>query len=517
MIAYLLNIHFTTLEEKMVTFSMLRMVQKGNIITYFLILFSLFFFSLQIWLDRFFGVVDFEQFIIFLSFGATGLLDSDDYIITKFIQICFLLPLAGTLILFLISKSVHLFINTTLINKILLIIKNKNIYISFVLFIFSVLFFLKGISFEDFILKNNRYDFIKDHYVEPNLNDFTDKKTKKNLVLIHVESLEDLLLDKNFLSKSAIDKFSFSEFDAKKIKKFKPIKYTNWTIGSIVATHCGIPQKPIGIIDTQKMKLNRNKPNKLGFAMKNFLPNAYCLGDLLKASQYKNIFINAVDLNFAATGLFFVQHGYDEVIGKKYFEKSHYDYDSYTWGGGPHDSVLFDLAKEKIAELNKNNDNFNITILTTDTHDPGFVDNKCDTKTNTSHRRLNKALICSSETLYKFVKYIQDNYSDNTVIVILGDHIYPGKINGNYLNDTVERNIYNRIISKDFSINRDLVNHYDMFPTILNLLNFSFKNNRLGLGYSVVNDTDIGNYNSYFKNLEENIQNKSDRYVEFWK
>ena len=75
MIAYLLNIHFTTLEEKMVTFSMLRMVQKGNIIAYFLILFSLFFFSLQIWLDRFFGVVDFEQFIIFLSFGVTGLLD----------------------------------------------------------------------------------------------------------------------------------------------------------------------------------------------------------------------------------------------------------------------------------------------------------------------------------------------------------------------------------------------------------------------------------------------------------
>ena len=493
------------------------MVQKGNIIAYFLILFSLFFFSLQIWLDRFFGVVDFEQFIIFLSFGITGLLDSDNYIIAKFIQICILLPLACTLILFLISKSVHLFTNTTLINKILLIIKNKNIYISFVLFIFSVLFFLKSISFEDFLLRDNRNDFIKDNYVEPNLNDFTDKKTKKNLVLIYVESLEDLLLDKNISSKSTIGNFSFSEFDAKRIKKFKPTKYTNWTIGSIVATHCGIPQKPIGIIDTQKMKLNRNKPNKFGFAMKNFLPNAYCLGDLLKASQYKNIFINAVDLNFSATGLFFVQHGYDEVIGKKYFEKSHYDYDSYTWGGGPNDSVLMDLAKEKIAELNKNNDKFNITILTTDTHDPGFVDNKCDTKTNTNLSRLTKAMICTSETLYKFIKYIQDNYSDNTTIVILGDHIYPGELNVNNLNNTAERTLYNRIISKDFSINRDLINHYDLFPTILNLLDFSFKNNRLGLGYSVIKDTDISNYNSYFKNLEENIQNKSDRYVEFWK
>ena len=241
---------------------MLRVVQKGNIIAYSLILFSLFFLSLQIWLDRYFGVVDFEQFIIFLSFGLTGLLDSDNYIIAKFIQICILLPLLCTLILFLISKSVRLFTNSTLINKIVLIIKNRNIYISFILFVFSVLFFLKSISFEDFLFRDNSNDFIKDNYVEPNLNDFTDKKTKKNLVLIYVESLEDLLLDKNFSSESTISKFSFSEFDAKTIKKFKPTKYTNWTIGSIVATHCGIPQKPIGIIDTQKIKLVRNKPNK---------------------------------------------------------------------------------------------------------------------------------------------------------------------------------------------------------------------------------------------------------------
>ena len=178
---------------------------------------------------------------------------------------------------------------------------------------------------------------------------------------------------------------------------------------------------------------------------------------------------------------------------------------------------MFDLAKEKIAELNKNKDKFNITILTTDTHYPGFVDNKCDTKTNTNLSRLTKAMICTSETLYKFIKYIQDNYPDNTTIVILGDHIYPGELNVNNLNNKAERPLFNRIISKDFSINRDLINHYDLFPTILNLLNFSFKNNRLGLGYSAVKDTDIDYYNSYFKNLEENIENKSDRYVEFWK
>ena len=60
--------------------------------------------------------------------------------------------------------------------------------------------------------------------------------------------------------------------------------------------------------------------------------------------------------------------------------------------------------------------------------------------------KLNKAVICSSESLYKFVEYIQNNYADNTAIIILGDHIYPGKINGNYLDNTVERTIYNSSI-----------------------------------------------------------------------
>jgi len=104
---------------------------KKNIVTYFLILFSLFFISLQIYLDRYFGLVDFEQFIVFLSFGLTGLLDSDDYIIIKFIQICILLPLAITFILYLLTKLTYFFNKIYLVNKISSIIKKANIYLSF--------------------------------------------------------------------------------------------------------------------------------------------------------------------------------------------------------------------------------------------------------------------------------------------------------------------------------------------------------------------------------------------------
>ena len=42
--------------------------------------------------------------------------------------------------------------------------------------------------------------------------------------------------------------------------------------------------------------------------LKTFLPNAKCLGDVLKENDYKNIFINGVSLNFVGTGLFFKNH-----------------------------------------------------------------------------------------------------------------------------------------------------------------------------------------------------------------
>jgi len=487
-----------------------------NIILQFLILFSFFFISLQIWLDRFFGVVDFEQLIIFLSFGATGLLDSDDYIINKFIQICIFLPIFLTFIFNLLFKYFFLWKSNN-IKKIFITLKKFKFYFSLFFLAVSILFFLKSISFEDFLLRNNKIDFIKNYYIQPNLEDFKNKKENKNLVLIYVESLDDILLNEKLLPKETFDKYSLKDFRAKSVKKFIPTKYTNWTIGSIVATQCGIPQKPIGILDIENNKLNRNKLDKFGFGMKNFLPNAICIGDLLKKANYKNIFINAVNLKFANTGLFFKEHGYEEIIGKTYFDNLNLKHESFTWGGGPNDRVLFKLAKTKIKDLVSSNQKFNITILTTDTHDPGFIDDDCTHDENENFSNIMNAVICTSDVLYDFINFIYDNYYENTSIVILGDHIYPGKLSLSTSDKNAERSIYNSLISKDIKIYRDLINHYDFFPTILNLLNFSFNQDKLGLGVSFIKNTNIDNYNLYYDNLVNNIQNKSDFYVKFWK
>ena len=66
---------------------------KNQIFSFLILYLSFFLFSLQLWLDRYFGVVDIEQFLFFFLLGFEGLLDTDDYIINKFIEICILLPI----------------------------------------------------------------------------------------------------------------------------------------------------------------------------------------------------------------------------------------------------------------------------------------------------------------------------------------------------------------------------------------------------------------------------------------
>ena len=52
---------------------------------------------------------------------------------------------------------------------------------------------------------------------------------------------------------------------------------------------------------------------------------------------------------------------------------------------------------------------------------------------------------------------------------------------------------------------------------LLNLIGYEFNENKLGLGYSGVKEINLNLYNAYIKKLNENIQNKSKKYISFWK
>ena len=66
-------------------------------------------------------------------------------------------------------------------------------------------------------------------------------------------------------------------------KNFNQTALTNWTIASIVATHCGIPLKNYGVFTFGEKK---GKHLRTLFGMQKFLPKATCLGDLLKKKRF---------------------------------------------------------------------------------------------------------------------------------------------------------------------------------------------------------------------------------------
>ena len=126
--------------------------------------------------------------------------------------------------------------------------------------------------------------------------------------------------------------------------------------------------KPIGILDPRFRERGGSHLVDV-FGLKNFLPNAVCLGDLLKFNKYENIFMNSINPEFQAMSIFFGDHNYDKIIGKDYFINKGIDnFDS--WAEGVSDRILFLEAEKIIDKMKSENKNFNLTILTADTHFP---------------------------------------------------------------------------------------------------------------------------------------------------
>mgnify|MGYP006162078475 CR=1 FL=1 len=487
-----------------------------NKIFLFLILYlSFFLFSLHLWLDRYFGVVDIEQFLFFFLLGFEGLLDTEDYIIKKFIEICILLPiLLIILTYFLFSLSNK--INFLHLGKIIHLIKKNFFYISLILLFLSFFSISKLLSFDKWLLNiDNEYDFIAENYIEP--KNIKNKKEKRNLVLIYLESFENIFSNKEIFSKNLLTDLDNTKLNGKSFKNFKETAYTNWTIAGIVASQCGLPLKPISIFNTK----NKGRHQKHIFGLKTFLPNAKCLGDILKENDYKNIFINAVSLDFVGTGLFFKNHGYNELYGKEEYENLSIPFEPGSWGGSPHDSFLLDFAKNKLLKLKKDNELFNLTILTTDTHAPyGYLDPKCKNDENLNDKEVNlsNTVICTSKNINEFIRFLNKEFPNNLDIVILGDHLFHStkEIKDKFKNQ--KRDIFNMFISKsDYELKRDYINHYDLYPTILDFMSFQYPGNRLGLGFSGLKNVDNNEYENYKIKLNENIKNKSKIYKNFYK
>ena len=471
----------------------------------FIGLFSIFF---NLWLNRYFGNISFDLILININFGFRGLIDADDYVINKFIEYCIYAPTLFCIII--------LFTQYKIFKKKLLTL--KLILINLIFFVVVTIFNFERLNFFENINIENDNQFLKKNYIETNLNKSFNRENKKDLILIYIESFEENYLENPAFENSIMEKLNFP---LQKVPFFLETKFNNFTIGSIVSTQCGIPQKPIGIFDTRLIyKKDKLKHQRNVFGMKSFLPNATCLGDILKINNYSNTLIYSGDISFHAMDIFFSNHGYDQIFEKKYFDKQN-NIPKNSWSNGVNDSVIFKKAFDEIKKYKQQNKNFNITILTTDNHFPGYVDPTCKNN-DLSNDDLINSIHCTATSLHEFIENIFDSYKESVSIILLGDHLYPmDDIYNNHkntlaINKNMDRSIYGRVLTDKKIQKRSLMTHYDFFPTILQSLNLNY-GDRLGLGYTIFETRDFFDYDKYFKNLENNIHKISDFYYDFWK
>ena len=158
------------------------------------------------------------------------------------------------------------------------------------------------------------------------------------------------------------------------------------------------------------------------------------------------------------------------------------------WGYTDRD--LFKFAKEKITNLSKQEEPFNFTMLTVDTHFPdGYQCEDCPNKWNEQYKNV---ISCSSKKVGEFVKWIQEQeFYENTTIVICGDHL---TMQSNFFElkegQEYEKKVVNVIINPAIQAQNTIrINStFDMYPTTLAALGAKIEGNKLALGTNLFSE-----------------------------
>ncbi|TYT78651.1 LTA synthase family protein [Treponema phagedenis] len=360
----------------------------------------------------------------------------------------------------------------------------KNIFF-FACFLFLFLVFLQYktciINYVFYQLQGET-DLYENYYTDPKTVTYSFPEKKKNLIFIYLESIEITATAKKYggllpydtipeLRKIAEEHLSFS--NSEKLGGFTQVLGATHTIASMVCSNLGVP---LGLDPLGSRKNLR----------KNFCKGGYGLGDILADNGYKNIFITGANATFGYKNLLLKNHKDFEIKDYPYYIATGKLPQKYKVRWGFEDAKLFEFAKEELSNISDKGPFF-LQVFTTDSHTPGgYLPSQYKREFKT---KIQDVYRNASKMTGDFVAWLKtQNFYDNTVIVILGDHQYMG--GGLYPFGTRkdERHAYNAIINSQATTAADknrTFAAFDFCPTILEAMGIQFNAEKLGLGRSL--------------------------------
>ena len=215
-----------------------------------------------------------------------------------------------------------------------------------------------------------------------------------------------------------------------------------------------------------------------------FFSGIVTLGDILEKEGYSQTLMLGSEAVFGGRELYFTDHGHYDILDYNYAIENGWIPEDYRVWWGFEDEKLFSFAKDKLTDLAAQEEPFNLTLLTVDTHfEDGYVCELCDDKFGDNQYA--NVMACSSKQVSEFVKWIQQqDFYEDTTIVISGDHPTMDSDFCEDIDEAYQRKVYTAYINADASAGseRRKFSIFDNFPTTLAALGVNIEGNRLGLG-----------------------------------
>ncbi|WED44168.1 sulfatase-like hydrolase/transferase [Legionella cardiaca] len=469
-------------------------------------------FNFSLWSKILFGEINVDELISTIAFGTDGVLSVSPGLISSFVEYVLFYSLIISLFFALSSEAILIFITDYYQQHSSLIRAIKLLLPSFLL-VTALYCINQQCHFYDIISYLSKQDLAKSDdrfgnlYVDPKNITFKLNQNPKSLVMIYVESLESTYKNRELFKKNLLQSLTHLKHPHISFSEFIQTHGAEWTIAGLVSSQCGVPLKMLTVFNG----------NQFGENIKQFLPEALCLGDILAKFGYLNVFYQGAALNFAGKGVFFQTHHYHELYGKKEWINAGYT-GADMLGWGLPDDLLFKEAKQKLSLLIEKEQLFNLTILTVDTHGPrGQINKTCIQKKGNSFEDI---VSCTADEIADFINYIDNKgWMDKVIIVVTGDHIAMKNPLSDKLESATSRYIFNMIFSSQpLEKNREQLVHVDLFPTILNAIGFEWSDERLALGYSGIKPLVTKNFsfNAHLNDIDHIVYARSDKYNQLW-
>lgn len=351
--------------------------------------------------------------------------------------------------------------------------------------------------------------FIDDNYVDPADVALTFPEQKRNLIYIFLESMEMTYADKENggafdknvipeLTELAQENEDFSGED-KELNGGYAMTGATWTMGAMFAHTSGIPLS---------ISIDGNDMN----TQDHFFAGAVTLGDVLESAGYcQNLMIGS-DATFGGRKLYFTEHGNYNIYDYNYASENGLIPPDYRVWWGYEDEKLFSFAKDKLTELSQQSVPFNLTLLTVDTHfEDGYPCELCTDEFGDNQYA--NVMACSSRQVKELVDWIQQqDFYENTTIVIAGDHPTMDKDFCEDVDDDYTRKVYTTYINPAAELETTEKRSYttfDNFPTTLAALGVKIDGNRLGLGTNLFSSTQTLTERFGIDKMESELKKKS--------